>query len=84
MNRKNIEDSGDQNVNVKAIGCSFVFMGVIGGIFGMAGLLGIVGNVELEFFSIDLNDQRGRVYWIIGCVAFSMLGVYVMKLNKKL
>ncbi len=59
-----------------------LLMGALGGVFGMAGLLGIVENLELGFFGIELNSQRGRIYWVTGCLVSMGLGLVILKLKK--
>ena len=83
MNDQKQNAQSDTKVNIKGIGCSFIFMGILGIIFGMGGILGIIENLELEFFGIELNSQRGRVFWIVGCAFFSVVGILLMRINKK-
>ena len=58
-------------------------MGIMGATVGLLGLSGLVNNVELGFFGIDLNDQVGRVYWVIGCVISILLGGFMVKKSRK-
>jgi len=63
----------------EALGCGLVLMGVVGGAFGLAALLGISDRVELEFFGIELNDTRGRLIWLAGSVAAVVVGVRILR-----
>ncbi len=83
MNDQEKSPPTDTKANIKGIGCSFIFMGLLGALFGIGGILGIINNLELEFFGIELNNQRGQIYWVIGCVAFSVIGVMLMRIDKK-
>jgi hypothetical protein len=75
-----VQTENDDNYNpVQGIGCALVFMGIIGAIFGLVALLGLVSNVELGFFGIDLNDQPGRIYWVFGCCMSIVLGVLLVR-----
>jgi hypothetical protein len=65
--------------DIQGIGCALIFMGIVGAIFGMAGMLGIIKNLELEFFGIELNSQRGRAYWVIGSIVSIVLGVFIFR-----
>ena len=60
-----------------------VFVGVIGGAFGLAALLGINERVELEFFGIELNDQSGRVRWVAGSFVTVGAGVFLMRRSRR-
>jgi hypothetical protein len=74
------QSSQEENHNpVQGIGCLLVFMGIMGATVGLLGLSGLVSNVELGFFGIELNDQAGRVYWVIGCVISILLGAFIAK-----
>ena len=75
-------DSPETNSLGQAVAVALLFMGALGGVFGVAGLLGIVENLELKFFSIELNSQRGRIYWVIGCLVSMGLGLVILKLKK--
>ena len=50
-----------------------------GAVFGLVALSGLVSNVELGFFGIDLNDQPGRIYWLLGCCMAIVLGVLFVR-----
>ncbi len=76
-------NNSKETLNIKAIGCSFIFMGILGALFGIGGILGIIKNLELEFFGIELNSQNGRVYWVIGCIVFSAIGYLIMRVKKQ-
>lgn len=67
----------------QAVAVALLFMGAVGALFGVAGLLGIAENLELKFFSIELNDQRGRIYWVIGCLVSMGLGLAILKRKKR-
>jgi hypothetical protein len=75
-----VQTENDDNYNpVQGIGCALVFMGIIAAVFGLVALLGLVSNVELSFFGIELNDQPGRIYWVLGCCMAIVLGVLVVR-----
>jgi hypothetical protein len=75
-----VQTENDDNYNpVQGIGCALVFMGIIGAIFGLVALSGLVSNVELGFFGIDLNDLPGRIYWVLGCCMSIVLGVLLVR-----
>jgi hypothetical protein len=69
--------------DIQGIGCLLIFMGIVGAIFGMAGLFGIINNLELIFFGIDLNSQHERVYWIIGSFASICIGILLIRIKSK-
>ena len=68
---------------MQAIAVALLFMGAVGALFGVAGLLGIAENLELNFFAFELNDQRGRIYWVIGCLVSMGLGLAILQRNKQ-
>ena len=77
------QSSQEENYDpVQGIGCLLVFMGIMGATVGLLGLSGLVSNVELGFFGIELNDQAGRVSWVIGCVISIMLGGFMVKKSR--
>ena len=77
---KFVQTENDDKYNpVQGIGCALVFMGIIGAVFGLVALSGLVSNVELGFFGIDLNDQPGRIYWLLGCCMAIVLGVLLVR-----
>ena len=77
---KFVQTENDDKYNpVQGIGCALVFMGIIGAVFGLVALSGLVSNVELGFFGIDLNDQPGRIYWVFGCCMAIVLGVLLVR-----
>ena len=61
----------------------FVCMGGIAAAFGLAGLSGFIPHLELEFFGIELNDQRGRIYWVLGSIGFILLGLILVRTKTK-
>ena len=63
---------------IEALGCGLVLMGVVGGAFALAALLGVSDRVELEFFGIELDDTRGRLIWLAGSVAAVVVGVRML------
>ena len=63
----------------EALGCGLLLMGVAGGVFGVAALLGISDRVELEFFGIELNDTIGRVIWVSGSFAAVVVGSLILR-----
>ena len=73
----------DANADIRGIGCLLVCMGGIAAAFGLAGLLGLIPHLELEFFGIELNDQRGRIYWILGSIGFILLGLILVRKKEK-
>ncbi len=42
--------------DIRSMGCLLVFVGIVGAMFGMAGMLGIIKNLELKFLGIELNN----------------------------
>ena len=67
----------------KGMGCLLVAMGLVAAAFGVAALLGIADNIELNFFGIDLNDRSGRIWWVLGSLAAIGLGVLLLRANKR-
>jgi len=67
----------------EGIGCSLLLMGTVGGLFGLAALLGISDRIELEFFEIQLNDTPGRLAWTAGCLAAVVIGILVLRARKR-
>jgi hypothetical protein len=77
-----VQTENDDNYNpVQGIGCALIFMGIIGTVFGLIALSGLV-SVELGFFGIALNDQLGRIYWVLGCCLALVLGVFLLRKNR--
>ncbi len=67
----------------KGMGCLLVAMGFVAAAFGVAALLGVAGNIELQVFGIDLNDRSGRIWWLLGSLAAIGLGVLLLRANKR-
>ncbi len=67
----------------KGMGCLLVGMGCVAAAFGVAALLGIADNIELQFFGIDLNDRGGRIWWVLGSLAAIGLGALLLRANKR-
>lgn len=63
----------------EALGCGGLLIGVVGGVFALAALLGISDRVELEFFGIELNDSRGQLIWLAGCVTAVVVGLLILR-----
>jgi hypothetical protein len=73
----------EANADIRSIGCLLVCMGGIAAAFGLAGLLGFIPHLELEFFGIELNDQRGRIYSVLGSIGFILLGLILVRKKEK-
>ena len=67
----------------EALGCGLLLMGIVGAAFGLVALLGINDRVELEFFDIELNDTRGRLIWVAGCIAAVVIGVLLLRARRR-
>ena len=65
------------------IGCAILVMGLVGAAFGIAALVGISDQIELEFFEIELNDTFGRVLWTLGCLALAGVGWLVLRATRR-
>ena len=74
---------GDSGGDIQSIGCFLIFMGIVAASFGIGGMMGIIENLELEFFGIELNTQRGRALWVAGCLATIGFGILLAKIKKK-
>ena len=75
------ENDDDYN-SVQGIGCAMIFMGLVCGVFALAGLTGLASHVELGFFGLEFNDQQGRTYWLIGCFLAIVLGALLVRKNR--
>ena len=62
-----------------AFGCGLLLIGVVGGGFGAAALLGLSERIELEFFGIELNDTLGRCFWTAGCAVAVGIGLCLLR-----
>ncbi len=67
----------------KGMGCLLVAMGLVAAGFGVAALLGVADNIELQVFGIDLNDRSGRIWWVLGSLAAIGLGALLLRANKR-
>ena len=67
----------------KGMGCLLVVMGLVAAAFGVAALLGVAGNIELNVFGIDLNNRSGRIWWVLGSLAAIGIGVLLLRANKR-
>ncbi len=67
----------------KGMGCLLVAMGLVAAAFGVAALLGVADDIELQVFGIDLNDRSGRIWWVLGSLAAIGLGVLLLRANKR-
>ncbi len=67
----------------KGMGCLLVAMGLVAAAFGVAALLGVAGNIELNVFGIDLNNRSGRIWWVLGSLAAIGIGVLLLRANKR-
>ncbi len=67
----------------KGMGCLFVVMGLVTAAFGVAALLGVADNIELNVFGIDLNSRSGRIWWVLGSLAAIGIGVLLLRANKR-
>ena len=72
-------DSAGKSSTAAGIGCALLVMGVVGAAFGVAALLGISDKIELAFFGIELNDRKGRMLWVAGCIVFAAIGVLLLR-----
>ena len=63
----------------EALGCGLLSLGVAGGAFGLAALLGVSDRVELEFFDLELNDTLGRFIWTAACVTAATVGLLILR-----
>ena len=66
----------------KGMGCLLVAIGLVAAAFGVAALLGVADNIELQVFGIDLNSRSGRIWWVLGSLAAIGLGVLLLRANK--
>ncbi len=73
------EESARKESTAAGVGCALLVMGVVGGAFGAAALLGISDKIALEFFGIELNDRKGRLLWVAGCIVFAAAGVLLLR-----
>ena len=71
--------SANKESTAAGVGCALLVMGVVGGAFGVAALLGISDRIELAFFGIELNDRKGRMLWVAGCIVFAAIGVLLLR-----
>jgi len=67
----------------EALGCGLLLMGLAGGVFGLAALLGISDRVELEFFGIELNDTVGQLIWVTGSLAAVAVGGLILRARSR-
>ncbi len=67
----------------KGMGCLLVAMGLVSAAFGVAALLGVAGNIELNVFGIDLNSRSGRIWWVLGSLVAIGIGVLLLHANKR-
>jgi len=78
-----VQTNNKDNYNpIQGIGCLLIFMGLMFGSFGLAGLTGLASDVELGFFGLQFNDQPGRIFWIIGCGLVIFLGILLVRRNR--
>lgn len=57
-------------------------MGVVGGAFGAAAILGVSDRIELWFFGIDLSGPLGRILWTAGCFAGLAAGWAILRARR--
>ncbi len=67
----------------KGMGCLLAAMGLVTAAFGVAALLGVADNIELDVFGIDMNSRSGRIWWVLGSLAAIGLGVLLLRANKR-
>ena len=63
----------------KRLGCLLVVMGSVFGAFGLAALLGISKDIELEFFGIDVDSRSERLWWVLGSLAVIAVGLLLFR-----
>lgn len=71
------------DVAAPRIGCALLVMGIVGGAFGAAAVVGISDRIELEFFEIELDDTLGRVLWTAGCLALAGVGWLILRATRR-